>query len=126
MSKVGVKVAAFASSLLLAVLVWGGVGQAQSQSPDSTLDALVGEKAVVFLRDFPVVERREIIQLHGTVSAVVDQGMWFKPVNRRFKVDKKGDENRAYTGTLFVPWTSVSYMKLIRGNQAETKPPKKR
>ena len=110
----GTQVAIFASTLLIAVLVWGSVSQGQSQGPDTTLDGLVGEKAVVFLRGFPVVERREIIQLHGTVSAVVEQGLWFKPVNRRFKVDKKGDENKPYAGTLFVPWTSVSYIKLIR------------
>jgi len=94
--------------------VWGSVGQAQSQSPDESLTGLVGEKAIVFLRDFPVVDRREVVQLHGSVSAVVEQGMWFKPATRLFKVEKKGDKTRAYTGTVFVPWTSVSYMKLIR------------
>ncbi len=115
MTKRGTQLTVCAGALLLAVVVWGSVGRAQSQPPDASLDSLVGENAVVFLRgEFPVVERREIVQLHGTVSAVAEQGFWFKPVNRRYKVDKKGDDKKAYTGTLFVPWTSISYMKLIR------------
>ena len=114
MSKRGTQLAVWASTLLLAVLVWGSVGHAQSESPDASLPALVGEKAIVFLRDFPVVERREVVQLHGSVSAVVEQGMWFKPVTRLFKIERKGDKTKAYTGTLFIPWTSISYMKLIR------------
>ena len=114
MSKRGTQLAVWASTLLLAVLVWGSVGQAQSQPPDSSIEALIGEKAIVFLRGFPVVERREIVQLHGSVHAVVEQGVWFKPVNRRFKVDKKGDDAKPYTGTVFIPWTSIGYMKLVR------------
>jgi hypothetical protein len=100
--------------LLLAVLVWGRPGQAQSQAQDQSIDSLVGENAVLFLRDFPMVERREIIQIHGKVTAAVDQGVWFKPINRRFKVDKKGDDKRPYAGPLFVPWTSISYVKVMR------------
>ena len=92
--------------LLLAVLVWGRPGQAQSQAQDQSIDSLVGENAVLFLR--------EIIQIHGKVTAAVDQGVWFKPINRRFKVDKKGDDKRPYAGPLFVPWTSISYVKVMR------------
>ena len=67
----GTRIAIFVSTLLLAVLVLRSVGQGESQGPDKSIDGLVGEKAVLFLREFPVVERREIVQLHGRVGAVV-------------------------------------------------------
>lgn len=119
MSHKGINVAAWLCVALLAVSAWSPRGHAQddggaSQAPDTTIDSLVGEKAVVFLRGFPVVDKREIIQLHGTVTAAVAQGIWFKPVNRRFKIDKKGDDRTPYAGPLFVPWTSISYLKVVR------------
>jgi hypothetical protein len=114
MSSKGTQAAAWIAVLLLAVLVWGRPGQAQSQAPDKSLDSLVGENAVLFLRDFPMIQKREIIQLHGSVTAALEQGVWFKPTNRRFSIDKKGDDKMPYKGPLFVPWTSISYVKVIR------------
>jgi hypothetical protein len=108
-------VALLAGALLLAAVAWPRASHGQAVSPDTTLEGLVGEKAIVYLRgEFPVAERREIVQLHGTVHAAIPEGVWFKPINRRFKVDKKGDEAKAYTGTVFLPWGSIGYVRLIR------------
>ena len=97
--------------VLLGILIWGNPGQAQSQAPDTSIDSLVSESVVLFMADMPLSGNREIIQIHGKVGAASEHGVWLKPTFRFFKGRKDGE---AYEGPLFVPWSSIGYVKVKR------------
>ncbi len=96
--------------LVFALTIWTQPGAAQSQSPDTTVDALKGEKVAIFFRDPPLSGKREVIQIHGKVNAASEHGLWLKPTKRYFK--NNGEEN--YRGSIYLPWTSIGYVKVVR------------
>jgi hypothetical protein len=103
------KLGALALGALLALgLVWAQPGAAQSNSPDTTVDALNGDKVVVFFRGLPDSGGRSISQVHGKVHFAGEGGLWLKPSARYF-TNKKEEK---YEGPpIYLPWTSISYVR---------------
>lgn len=103
----------WAAALLLAPLaLWVGAprGAAQSQAPQTTVEGLTGEQVVIFFRGLPHSGDREIIQVHGKVHASTAHGVWLDPT-KRYLSNKKEE---AYEGSLYIPWTSISYARVMK------------
>ena len=96
--------------LVLAFTVGLRPGAAQSQSPQTTVDALKGEKVAIFLGEKAFSGRREVIQIHGKVNSASEHGLWVNPTMRYFM--KNGEEK--YDGPIYLPWTSIAYVKVLQ------------
>jgi len=85
----------------------GGISTAQAQAP-----SIKGKKVVLLLALAPTPEKDVIEDLQGTVTDVTPLGIELK-CEKRTMVTGGRRSGSAYAANLFVPWSSILYVKIL-------------